>query len=72
MKRLVDAQMVQTHHSDYVITPIIYLDTKDMIPMHKVCTQLALTFKPESMRFLNFVIFCVGLVVNLLVWRRPI
>jgi hypothetical protein len=28
MKWLVDAQMVQTHHSDYVVTPNIYLDTK--------------------------------------------
>jgi hypothetical protein len=25
---LVDAQMVQTHHSDYVVAPNIYLDTK--------------------------------------------
>jgi hypothetical protein len=28
MKRLVDTQMVQTHHSDYVVTLNIYLDTK--------------------------------------------
>jgi hypothetical protein len=28
MKLLVDAQMVQTHHSDYVVTPNIYLNTK--------------------------------------------
>jgi hypothetical protein len=28
VKCLVDAQMVETHHSDYVVTPNIYLDTK--------------------------------------------
>jgi hypothetical protein len=28
VKQLVDAQMVQTHHSDYVVAPNIYLDTK--------------------------------------------
>jgi hypothetical protein len=28
MKCLVDTQMVQTHHSDYVVSPNIYLDTK--------------------------------------------
>jgi hypothetical protein len=28
MKRLVDAQMVQTHHSDYVVAPNIYLDIR--------------------------------------------
>jgi hypothetical protein len=28
VKRLVDAQMVQTHHSDYVVASNIYLDTK--------------------------------------------
>jgi hypothetical protein len=28
VKRLVDAHMVQTHHSDYVVVPNIYLDTK--------------------------------------------
>jgi hypothetical protein len=28
MKRLVVAQMVQAHHSDYVVAPNIYLDTK--------------------------------------------
>jgi hypothetical protein len=28
IKRLVDAHMVQRHHSDYVVTPNIYLDTK--------------------------------------------
>jgi hypothetical protein len=28
VKLLVDAQMVQTHHSDYVVTPNIYLDIK--------------------------------------------
>jgi hypothetical protein len=28
VKWLVDAQMVQTHHSDYVVVPNIYLDTK--------------------------------------------
>jgi hypothetical protein len=28
MKRLVNAQMVQTHHSDYMVALSIYLDTK--------------------------------------------
>jgi hypothetical protein len=28
VKRLVDAQMIQRHYSDYVVTPSIYLDTK--------------------------------------------
>jgi hypothetical protein len=28
MKQLVDAQMVQTHHSNYMVTPNIYVDTK--------------------------------------------
>jgi hypothetical protein len=28
VKQLVDTQMVQTHHSDYVVTPNIYLDIK--------------------------------------------
>jgi hypothetical protein len=28
VKRLVDAQMVQTHHSNYVVALNIYLDTK--------------------------------------------
>jgi hypothetical protein len=28
MKCLVDAQIVQRHHSDYVVAPNIYLDTK--------------------------------------------
>jgi hypothetical protein len=28
MKRLVDAQMVQRHHSNYVVAVNIYLDTK--------------------------------------------
>jgi hypothetical protein len=35
MKRLVDAQMVQTHHSNYVVTPNIYLDTK----RYEACAQ---------------------------------
>jgi hypothetical protein len=28
MKHLVNAQMVQTHHSDYIVALSIYLDTK--------------------------------------------
>jgi hypothetical protein len=28
VKHLADAQMVRTHHSDYVVVPNIYLDTK--------------------------------------------
>jgi hypothetical protein len=28
VKCLVDAQMVQRHHSDYMVAPNIYLDTK--------------------------------------------
>jgi hypothetical protein len=28
VKCLIDAQMVQRHHSNYVVTPNIYLDTK--------------------------------------------
>jgi hypothetical protein len=35
VKHLVDAQMVQTHHSDYVVTPNIYLDTK----RYEACAQ---------------------------------
>jgi hypothetical protein len=48
VKHLVDAQMVQTHHSDYVVSPNIYLDTKRYGTMRKVCMQLALTFKPGN------------------------
>jgi hypothetical protein len=50
MKWLVDAQMVQTHHSDYVVAPNIYLDTKRYEGCVKGTTQLALTFKSGSMR----------------------
>jgi hypothetical protein len=49
VKRLVDAQMVQMHHSNYVVTPNICLDTK----RYEVRTQLALTFKPGSTRSLK-------------------
>jgi hypothetical protein len=35
VKRLVDAHMVQTHHSDYVVTPNIYLDIK----RYKACAE---------------------------------
>jgi hypothetical protein len=44
MKRLVDAQMVQTHHSDYVVAPNIYLDIKiyeaHMQGMHATCFDI--------------------------------
>jgi hypothetical protein len=44
MKWLVDAQMVQTHHSDYVITLNIYLDTKryeaHVQGMHATCFNI--------------------------------
>jgi hypothetical protein len=35
MKRLVDAQMVQTHHYDHVVAPNIYLDIK----IYEACVQ---------------------------------
>jgi hypothetical protein len=44
MKQLVDAQMVQTHHSDYVVAPNIYLDIKiyeaHMQGMHATCFDI--------------------------------
>jgi hypothetical protein len=44
MKRLVNAQMVQTHHSDYVVAPNIYLDTKryesHVQGMHATCFSI--------------------------------
>jgi hypothetical protein len=53
MKHLVDIQIIQRHHSNYVVTPNIYLDKKIYEAHAKVCTQFALTFKPRSMRFLK-------------------
>jgi hypothetical protein len=35
VKWLVDVQMIQTHHSDYVVMPNIYLDTK----IYEACAQ---------------------------------
>jgi hypothetical protein len=44
VKCLVDAQMVQTYHSDYVVTPNIYLDTKRyearVEGMHATCFDI--------------------------------
>jgi hypothetical protein len=44
VKRLVDAQMVQRHHSDYVVVSNIYLDTKryeDHVQgMHTTCFDI--------------------------------
>jgi hypothetical protein len=52
VKHLVDAQMVPTHHSDYLVTSNIYLDTK-RYEAHTICTQLALAYKLENMRSLK-------------------
>jgi hypothetical protein len=35
VKHLVDAQMIQRHHTDYVVAPNIYLDTK----RYEACAQ---------------------------------
>jgi hypothetical protein len=44
VKCLVDAQMVQRHHSDYVVAPNIYLDTKRYeartAGMHSTCFDI--------------------------------
>jgi hypothetical protein len=44
MKRQIDAQMVQRHHSDYVVAPNIYLDTKRYEAhaggMHSTCFDI--------------------------------
>jgi hypothetical protein len=44
VKCLVDAQMVQRHHSDYVVAPNIYLDTKRYEThaqgMHAICFDI--------------------------------
>jgi hypothetical protein len=44
VNHLVDMQMVQRHHSDYVITPNIYLDTKRCVAraagVHSTCFDI--------------------------------
>jgi hypothetical protein len=44
VKRLIDAQMVQRHHSDYVVAPNIYLNTKryeaHVEGMHTTCFDI--------------------------------
>jgi hypothetical protein len=53
MKCLVDAQMVQTYHLDYVVTPNIYLDTKRYEARTQGMHATSLTLKPGSMRSLK-------------------
>jgi hypothetical protein len=45
--------MVKRDHSNYVVAPNIYLDIKKMRLVQEVCTELALTFKLESMSLLK-------------------